>query len=153
MVQQKKRTRTTAKGKENAPDRHPLQRNVGIVVRDEQNVNDIRINEAKQMSNKGKEKAIYAMGNANEWIQPLRDKNIGIVIRDERDHNVIHVGNGNQNSRVDGGNTIDFYINVVALSVGLNSLLLHPSSSIECVFKDFIALAATFDHVTETKGS
>ncbi|KAG5551749.1 hypothetical protein RHGRI_009985 [Rhododendron griersonianum] len=90
---------------------------------------------------------------------------------------------------VDGGNTIDFYINVVALSVGLNSLLLHPSSSIglggmqriklakcfhfdcfidmlrqifkkaatdaypECVFKDFIALAATFDHVTETKGS
>ncbi|KAG5538689.1 hypothetical protein RHGRI_019300 [Rhododendron griersonianum] len=100
MVQQKKRTRTTAKGKENAPDRHPLQRNVGIVVRDEQNVNDIRINEAKQMSNKGKEKATYAMGNANEWIQPLRDKNIGIVIRDERDHNVIHVGNGNQNSRV-----------------------------------------------------
>ncbi|KAG5552702.1 hypothetical protein RHGRI_010710 [Rhododendron griersonianum] len=70
-------------GKENAPDERKQE----------------SVLQAKQMSNRGKEKVTYAMGNENERIQPLRDKNIGIVIRDERDHIVIHVENGNQNSR------------------------------------------------------
>ncbi|KAG5548391.1 hypothetical protein RHGRI_013919 [Rhododendron griersonianum] len=46
--------------------------------------------------------------------------------------------------QVDGGNTIDFYINVVALSVGLNSLLLHPSSSIGLGGMQRIKLAKCF---------
>ncbi|KAF7128143.1 hypothetical protein RHSIM_Rhsim11G0055000 [Rhododendron simsii] len=58
--------------------RPPQQRNVGIVIRDEQNVDGIHSNgrrktriDSSKTNVKEKEKATYAMGNENERIQPL----------------------------------------------------------------------------------
>ncbi|KAF7132763.1 hypothetical protein RHSIM_Rhsim09G0133800 [Rhododendron simsii] len=55
--------------------RPPQQRNVGIVIRDEQNVDGIHSNgrrktriDSSKTNVKGKEKATYAMGNENERI-------------------------------------------------------------------------------------
>ncbi|KAF5934349.1 hypothetical protein HYC85_030520 [Camellia sinensis] len=70
------------------------ERNVNVVIRDERDLNTIRIHEAKA---KEKDKAIpYGKGKENAhpmvWPPPTTPcRNVGVVIRDEHDLNVIRV--------------------------------------------------------------